>query len=208
MRQCQLLAGALVPPTDALVILPTAWQTIRCLPECPGSSEGYAFRAMTGIAVHVFDMQQRSCNGTQCQRGPAELSAVRALEFVLSNYTNRTISLRDTASALNLSPSHLCRTIHTISGYTFLTHLGGVRVLAASCLLAGTGSDIAKIALQCGYHHTGELDRDFRRWLHASPRRYRKEVCATPKRVECSERPISCLFHTAEQSDRCRRSRS
>jgi AraC-like DNA-binding protein len=181
-RQCQLAAAVFLPPSDCVQILTTAWACLRSCRICCelGAIRNVPWQPVATLAwrVHEYDSVPQAWSD-RCKRQAAlRRLAIRALSALLDGYMRESLTLSSIAASLNVSTSHLCRTIHLISGTKFTGHLSGLRLLAAMPRLAHTNIAIGIIAVQCGYHHTGELDRDFRRWVHISATQFRQEFRA------------------------------
>jgi AraC-like DNA-binding protein len=178
-RQCQVVAGACVPPTDAVDVLCTAWLALRSFPdEIPSASIPYATAIVVVLARHVLrrDWSNRLSIASVGHVASPRNHINRAFDLLFESHTCVNVSLTGIAYELRVSPSHLCRTMRNMTRDGFVTHLSGLRVLTAASLLNNVDFKIKEVATRSGYHHTGELDRDFRKWFHVSPRQFRSAL--------------------------------
>ena len=176
-RECQIAAGTFIPPTDAARVLPAVWTALGAVPDVV---EENALRplghTLLELAKHTLDQRWRQSGrpgGASGRRGCGDY----ALNVLLQTDVFSALSLTDVAACIGVSRWHLCRSIRHATGFGFATHLNGVRVLKAILLLANPTLEVKAIATACGYHHTSELDRDFKKWLHMPPTYLRRAYC-------------------------------
>lgn len=175
-RQCQIAAGACLPPTDIVNVLCAAWLALRSFPE-QTQEESVAFAAVTVVqlAEHLLrlrweDELNPACGSRVVSPAPP---TIRALELLFEHHRRVNLSLKSIADDLRISAPRLSRTIRTATHDSFPTHRSALRTLTAASLVQNADITIREVAERSGYHLTGELDRDFRKWFHMPPQRFR-----------------------------------
>ena len=98
-------------------------------------------------------------------------SVQRALAIIDERFDDPTLRLATLAPAVNLSPSHLSRSLKRYSGLGFLEHLHRRRVAKACGLLSARSLSVKEVAAAVGYGGTSELDHHFKRLLGVTPTR-------------------------------------
>src|SRR5204862_610415 len=96
------------------------------------------------------------------------------LHLTRQNYFRADLSLGQLAARMELSVEYLSRALADQTGHAFRTHLNGVRLLAALVRLQADTCSLKMIAQDIGYPDTGELDRQFSRRFHHTPREFRR----------------------------------
>jgi len=176
-RECQMAADACVPPTDSLRVLSATWSALRSYPEgLPELASAKAARALVSLARHVVDEhcgRSTSMDHERRLRRTRRQTVVAALDLIILRHTLSKLTLADIGTELGVSRSHLSRTLRDVSGYGFPAHLSGLRVLTAVTRLEMSDASLRDLAVECGYHHTGELDRDFSKWVRTAPGQFR-----------------------------------
>jgi AraC-like DNA-binding protein len=174
-RECQIAAGAFLPPTDAAHVLPAVWAAMRAAPHFVEGKAPVAFsHVLLQLARHTLDQSWRSSNEFDNQSRDIRPCVIKALDIMFVTDRCKSLSLSGLAAGVSVSRWHLCRNIRTVTGYSFVTHLSGLRVLTAMSLLADRNLNVKATAALTGYHHTSELDRNFKRWVHMSPTSFRQ----------------------------------
>jgi transcriptional regulator GlxA family with amidase domain len=77
------------------------------------------------------------------------------------------------AAQFRLSRSRFEHLFKKQTGETFRSHLRGVRLAHAKSLLTDYSLSIKEVAARCGYSSGSSLARDFRKFIHSSPSKYR-----------------------------------
>jgi AraC-like DNA-binding protein len=93
--------------------------------------------------------------------------------FIEARYHER-ISLRDVASAVNLSPAHLTTTVRRKTGRTVQEWIAERRMAHARRLLVETDLTVEQIAREVGYADPVYFNRCFRRIHDVTPLRWRR----------------------------------
>ena len=186
VRECQVAAGAFVPPTNSVRILTAAASALRSFPESVPSSVREAIAAaISGLArrtIYARPDVDAVRNGAS-SRAIRESIAPYVVNALLAQHHIAVLSLRDVALEVGISPSYVSLAIHSVTGRGFRMNLSVLRVLRAISLLTESRVAIAAIAKAAGYHHTAELDRDFKKWLRVSPRQLRKWSIGGGRRI-------------------------
>ena len=99
----------------------------------------------------------------------------RALEMIETQLPH---SVRELASELRLSPTHLQRLFKQETGVQISRLLTQRRLRKASDLLTTTNMDIKEIAYAVGYGHHSSFVRAFQRRFRQSPKQYRRQHVA------------------------------
>jgi AraC-like DNA-binding protein len=180
-REWQLAAGACVPPVDVRDVLCASLAALRSIPRTvPTEAQPHVVRAVAALGRRVLRLEEAARASLDNSDGGGRARIALVLDRLLTLYSDKHLRLWTLAALVGCTPSHVCRQIRLLTGDGYVTHVAGVRILAASALLASTELSIDAIAGRVGYHHTGELDRGFRRWLPVSARRFRQLARPAP----------------------------
>lgn len=93
------------------------------------------------------------------------------MNYIEQNY-EKSISLEDTASAVDLSPAYLSRLLVVETGKSFIEHLTKYRLDRACKELAIGNLSIKEIAAICGYPDANYFSRIFKKNLGQTPSEY------------------------------------
>lgn len=93
--------------------------------------------------------------------------------FIHSNYADN-ISLEMLAEKFFISPSHLSRRFHKITGFKLIEYIQRTRLRNAQEKLVFTDEKISDIAEDCGFSSFSQFSRVFRHFHEISPTDYRK----------------------------------
>jgi two-component system, response regulator YesN len=89
------------------------------------------------------------------------------------------LTVQGVAHEFGLSPSRFEHLIKTETGSSFRASLRAMRLSRAKVLLSDPRLRIKEIAAQCGYAHTSNLAREFKRQFGLAPSAYRRQVRLT-----------------------------
>lgn len=113
------------------------------------------------------------------QRSPftQELQRERVNKVFEMLRRGKVLQLRDVATELNLSTSHLQHLFKQYAGFPLGRCLAGQRLDIAAHLLRNTKMRIKEIAFAVGYEHASSFIRAFQRRFTEPPRGYRRNYC-------------------------------
>jgi len=106
---------------------------------------------------------------------PPLSSAVKRILGRINQKLTRTLSIKELADEVELSPGHLRRKFREEMGITLGDYLAERRLNAAKRLLEETGDSIGAIAGQCGYDTIYAFCRFFRKHAGMPPSAWRKK---------------------------------
>lgn len=97
-----------------------------------------------------------------------------AMDYMHENY-QRSISLKDISTLVNMSESSFNRFIKLCTGTSFIDCLNNIRISAASRLLISEpNSTISVIAYQCGFNNLSNFNRIFKKKKGFAPSDFRE----------------------------------
>ena len=95
----------------------------------------------------------------------------KAKVYIEKNYASA-VTLDNIASALCVSPYHLCHVFSMTSEFSLFTYLTSIRMEKARLLLKEGGLNIKEIAARVGYDSASYFGRVFRKTIGWTPREY------------------------------------
>jgi len=98
----------------------------------------------------------------------------RALEFI-QKHSLRSISLKDVAEAIHISPAYLATTIKKATGYTVGDWITRTRLAEACSRLLHTDEQVDSIVYQIGWHDVTHFIRQFKKVYGITPAAWRKK---------------------------------
>lgn len=113
---------------------------------------------------------------SRTEAGPPHF-VTRAIEYVEHNY-DRSLTLREAAEAVYVTPNYLSHMFHEQTGRTFKEWLSRYRVDRARELLATTSLRTYEIAARVGYADYKYFSKTFKRLVGCSPGDYRNRAAA------------------------------
>jgi AraC-like DNA-binding protein len=149
-----------------------------CLKTSPSADE-YVERLLVSsvvirIAARVVSRQRwRDCDDVSRQSSAPRRRAEGAIDFILCNYRSQQLTLEVAADRLHVSKYHLSHILSQQTGYSFPTHVSGLRCLAAALLLRSSDILVKEVAYLVGHSSTAEMDRQFRHWYRMTPSQFR-----------------------------------
>jgi AraC-like DNA-binding protein len=96
----------------------------------------------------------------------------RAFAFIESHYTESRLTLKQFATAIHRSPSHLSRLLQRHTGTGFISHVRHRRILAARRLLSHSSWSVKAIAAAVGYEGATSFGRQFRQECGVTPKSF------------------------------------
>ncbi len=129
----------------------------------------------TALAAHML----RSYNVFEVveytpERALGKLEIVRLTEFIEENL-DRTISLEDLASVVNVSRFHFSRLFKRSTGSTAISFVEQCRIRRAQSLIIDTDMPLAEIALAVGFVDQSHFTRRFHRHVGCTPAVFARE---------------------------------
>lgn len=112
--------------------------------------------------------------------------------IIRTRYATDGLTLRNIADELRVTRCYLSRLLRWETGHSFPTHVNGVRLLAAVEVLS-SAERVKEAARLAGYSSTGELDRQFKRRIGLTPKRFASLATA------CKRRPMAVALVDASQ---------
>ncbi len=97
-----------------------------------------------------------------------------ALQYITQN-SHRSLTIQETADAVNLSVSYLSTIFYEYVGCHFPEYLSRIRLKNACLLLSETNFSVTEIAARTGFVCTSTMNRAFLRYQGVSPSEYRKQ---------------------------------
>lgn len=97
------------------------------------------------------------------------------IDYIDKNY-GLEISLKETATALDINPQYLSRFFKQQAGIGFLNYLNKVRIKKSLKCLLGTNKSILEVAIDYGYNDSKTYTRAFKQEFIMTPGEYRKKV--------------------------------
>ncbi len=98
-----------------------------------------------------------------------------ARRYIEDRYMLESMTMKDTARYLHISPQHLSRIFRQETGITFMEYLTRVRLSHARELLAGSTLKIYEVAERTGYSNQHYFSNAFKKVIGVSPLEYRRQ---------------------------------
>ena len=188
IQQWQAAIGRCCDPYCDIVARASAlWNTLVRLPDYPSSREQYVSSTWCRSLARAVSEGAL----TRVPVAPEALSDGRSRELVrrfivlLVEDSGSRLKASMLAARLGVSRCHLSRVVTKETGQTITTHANIVRVLRMVRLLAETDLPVKQIAWTVGVRDSAEMDRQFHRWIHMSPRLFRA-YCFRDRKPHCS----------------------
>ena len=96
------------------------------------------------------------------------------LNFIQQHY-REALSLKQMADFLHMSEGQFCRFFKSQVNVTAIEYLNHCRIGAACDLLESSQLTVSSIAIECGYNNISYFNRIFRKYMHCTPKEYRKK---------------------------------
>ncbi|MCD7882892.1 MAG: helix-turn-helix domain-containing protein [Lachnospiraceae bacterium] len=114
--------------------------------------------------------------------GPDSIQISRALEYV-GDHFEKPLRVGDLAGVCHMSETHFRRLFGECMGQTPTDYINQVRVRAACELLQKSNEPIAEVAEKCGFCSLATFNRNFRHYMNATPKEWRKSPEAYEHRL-------------------------
>jgi len=122
-------------------------------------------------------------NNRELLRSPAAVPpAAQARMTKMTDFINRhymeDITLREIASAANISDGECCRFFRRMTSLSPIIYLTHFRITKSAALLASTDMSILSVAMQCGFASNSYYTERFREFMNCTPTEYRRRFSA------------------------------
>jgi AraC-like DNA-binding protein len=173
-RACQLAAGALLEPSDAVDVFTQLHTALGACPDnlCTLRLTMLAW-VLVGLARRFFSWHPR-VRLTSGEVAASHRRVAQALFHVVDLHTSPSLRLRDIARRVGVGPAYLSDVMNRQSGRPYVAHLQAIRILRAAVLLSDGHHTIKAVACRCGYRHSSHLNRHFRATFHTTPTQFRR----------------------------------
>ena len=101
------------------------------------------------------------------------------VKYLNANY-GEDINLSYLAKIFYVSPAHLSRLFHKVTGKSYVDYLISVRIKNAAFLLESSNYKINEIAPKCGFNSVNHFCKAFKKIMGISPKQYRISVRKMP----------------------------
>ena len=101
------------------------------------------------------------------------------IEAFLAEHKDESVSLKELAQRVSLSPCHFCKVFKKQTGLTFTEYRTRQRIEQAKRLLLDPQHRVAEVAFEAGFNSIPYFNRAFRRIVGCSPTEYRAHYPAT-----------------------------
>jgi AraC family transcriptional regulator, transcriptional activator of pobA len=135
--------------------------------------DGYAQAVEAHLALVLVGVVRLSEDMADDLRLNDEPLLADVFSFIEARYADA-ISLRDVASAVNLTPGHLTTLVRRRTGRTVQAWIAERRMAEARRLLVQTDLTVAEVGSQCGYADPVYFTRSFRKAHGTTPLRWRR----------------------------------
>ena len=134
------------------------------------SERGRALATM----VNLFAQYLSECGG-RLLREAKDLQSplLRRIQAVLSDTRDASISVKEIAERVSLSPCHFCKVFKKQVGVTFTEYRLKLRIERAQELLRNPHLRVSEVAFEAGFESIPYFNRAFRREAGCSPSQYR-----------------------------------
>jgi AraC-like DNA-binding protein len=140
------------------------------------------------LMVNMFAQYLSECGGRLLKEAAALRSPLlQKIEGVLREMQDRSISVRELAERVSLSPCHFCKVFKKQTGLTFTEYRARLRIERAQTLLENPHVRISEAAFEAGFDSIQYFNRVFRRMVGCSPSEYRGRRSAE---IEAKKTPI------------------
>jgi AraC-like DNA-binding protein/ligand-binding sensor protein len=131
-------------------------------------------RLLTIFAQHLSTLSNQLMVSAEQAESPA---ITRAKIFIADNQESD-LSLREVASAVNMSAFYFCKMFKQATGLTFTEYLARVRIEKVKNLLLNPHKRISEVAYEAGFQSLSQFNRVFRRIVGESPTIWREKLLA------------------------------
>lgn len=179
VQQCQIAIDR-ADHGDPVGLLGSIWNCLRLIPQVRSQADRIAVSsAVLRIAWHLRHLVNDEWFGSSNQP-PLRLTrrerVAAVLGLIATSKSQPSLRLEMIAEMTGVSASHLCRALHAETGWGFLVHLDGVRILDGALLLRASPLPVKSIAREIGFRTTSDFDHSFKKWFHMTPCEFRSSL--------------------------------
>ena len=158
--------GAMIAGADSSKTLAVLHRQVRAMTSWKSVSEvrSWALNSLAEMLAIVASLSK--------QRDVVQ----EAVDYIQGNYFRSDISLKEVATAVNISQSHLGSLLKTKLGMSYVKYLTSLRLEHAKTLLRATDRSVAHIAETVGYPNVTNFYRHFQKQEGITPAVFRQEI--------------------------------
>jgi len=104
----------------------------------------------------------------------------KVYDYIQENF-NKTITLSEISSLVNMSPVSFNRFIKSRTGKTFISYVNDTRISFASRWLLETDYSIGEIAFKCGFNNIANFNRLFKKSKKCTPKEFKEQFIGVKK---------------------------
>lgn len=134
---------------------------------------------LRALAMQIACLTARALQAEAPAGGSRYAQHMQAFEGLVRDHLRHSWRLRDYATALSLSPTHLNRISRALSGLSAARFIESRQFHEACRLLAYTQMSIAEVGYALGFDDPAYFSRAFRRQMGETPSAYRKRLAST-----------------------------
>lgn len=146
----------------------------------PANGAVHVRRPAAALAAAAQDATapRTSADAVRLGNGDFPDQIMRAVRYIVQNFTKGQLSLDSVAREACMSRYHFSRTFKRETGTRFIDFLTTVRLAEACTLLTQTDQSITSIAFGVGYRDLSHFERTFKKEFGFSPSQYRNRLRA------------------------------
>ena len=152
-----------------------AAEHMRALPGLRGFAAWTQLSSLLNLlAQDPKPSQLASAGYTPTVRQGAQRRLERALAYIEGQADSDTLSLRDVARTVHLTPAAFSRFFRQMTGGTLVSHINTVRIGRSCHLLSESDRSVTEIAYACGFRNIANFNRRFRALKRMTPTAFRE----------------------------------
>ena len=124
-----------------------------------GNSDSFSFLASEDYIKTKFE--------------PGNKRVTRIHEFLMKNYQGD-IDLKEIAEVAHMAPASVCRFFKNSTGLTIFEYLNKIKINYSCQLLLNTDLNILDISYDCGFNNLSHFNKQFKKFIGATPTEFRK----------------------------------
>lgn len=136
---------------------------------------GYRYRAVSILYDILADIQQQLYHPSP-NKEQYELRISPSVKYLHCNYYKANLTLKDIASASNISEVYFRKLFHTLYDTSPLKYINDLRISRAITLILADNTPIKNIAATVGFTDALYFSRVFRQYTGMSPTEFRKKT--------------------------------